>query len=159
MIHYPDTSFLCAAYRRQMHTEHALAFREKMSEPLHFTGLLEFEFLQAIELQVWLHAQVRSKGYARREADGMIADWLGKDENSRFGATMHQQWSLVRRLRYGENPHQSAALYRAPRVEGPSIATSSWFLAAERTIDGPPMSMFSIASSKLQPRAVTSANG
>jgi len=75
MIHYPDTSFLCAAYRRQMHTEHALAFREKMSEPLHFTGLLEFEFLQAIELQVWLHAQDRSKGYARREADGMISDW------------------------------------------------------------------------------------
>ena len=56
--------------------------------------------------------------------DGMIADWLGKDETSRFGATMHQQWSLVRRLRYGENPHQSAALYRAPRVEGPSIATA-----------------------------------
>jgi predicted nucleic acid-binding protein len=75
MIHYPDTSFLCAAYRRQAHTEQALAFREQMSEPLHFTGLLEFEFLQAVELQVWLHAQDRGKGYARREADGVIADW------------------------------------------------------------------------------------
>lgn len=75
MIHYPDTSFLCAAYRTQRYSAEADAFRERMSEPLHFTGLLEFEFLQAVELQVWLHGQDRGKGYARREADGMIADW------------------------------------------------------------------------------------
>lgn len=75
MTCYPDTSFLCSAYRRQIHTPTALAYREKMSAPLPFTSLLEFEFLQSVELQVWLHAQDRAKGYSRREADLMMADW------------------------------------------------------------------------------------
>ncbi|MCF7734106.1 MAG: PIN domain-containing protein [Akkermansiaceae bacterium] len=75
MIHYADTSFLCSIYRKQDHSAEADALREAMTEPLYFTGLLEFEFLQAIELQVWLHSRDRSKGYSRREANGMIADW------------------------------------------------------------------------------------
>ncbi len=75
MIAYPDTSFLCSLYREQVHSERADAYRESMREPLHFTRLLEFEFLQAIELQVWLHATDRKKGYARREADQMLEDW------------------------------------------------------------------------------------
>ena len=75
MIAYPDTSFLCSLYREQVHSERADAYRESMREPLHFTRLLEFEFLQAIELQVWLHATDRKKGYARREADQMLKDW------------------------------------------------------------------------------------
>jgi phosphoribosylaminoimidazolecarboxamide formyltransferase/IMP cyclohydrolase len=56
--------------------------------------------------------------------DGMIADYLGRREDSEFGATVHQQWRLVQPLRYGENPHQKAAFYRAPRIEGPSIAAA-----------------------------------
>ena len=56
--------------------------------------------------------------------DGMIADYLGRDEDGDFGETIHQQWSRVQGLRYGENPHQRAAFYRAPGVEGPSIATA-----------------------------------
>jgi predicted nucleic acid-binding protein len=75
MIVYPDTSFLCSLYREQEHSAHADAYREAMTEPLHFTRLLEFEFLQAIELQVWLHSSDRKKGYSRREADQMIEDW------------------------------------------------------------------------------------
>ncbi len=75
MIHCADTSFLCSVYRRQEHTSLALVQRRSMDEPLHFTSLLEFEFLQAIELQAWLHSQDRKKGYSRGEADRMIADW------------------------------------------------------------------------------------
>lgn len=75
MIAYPDTSFLCSVYRKQIHTPRALVHREAMTEPLHFTNLLEFEFIQAIRLQVWLHAADRKKGYSTREADQMIADW------------------------------------------------------------------------------------
>lgn len=75
MIAYPDTSFLCSIYREQEHSVRADAYREAMTEPLHFTRLLEFEFLQAIELQVWLHSSDRKKGYSRREADQMIDDW------------------------------------------------------------------------------------
>ena len=75
MIAYPDTSFLCSLYREQEHSARADTYREAMTEPLYFTRLLEFEFLQAIELQVWLHSSDRKKGYSRREADQMIDDW------------------------------------------------------------------------------------
>jgi len=75
MIAYPDTSFLCSVYREQIHSPRADAYRAAMNEPLHFTNLLEFEFVQAIRLQVWLHAADRKKGYSEREADQMIADW------------------------------------------------------------------------------------
>jgi len=46
-----------------------------MKEPVFFTSLLEFEFIQAIRLQVWLHASDRTNGYSESEADQMIADW------------------------------------------------------------------------------------
>ncbi|RYD67372.1 MAG: PIN domain-containing protein [Verrucomicrobiaceae bacterium] len=75
MINYPDTSFLCSHYRFQDHSVVANNYRRSMAEPLHFTSLLEFEFLQAIELQVWLHSNDKTRGYARREADTMIARW------------------------------------------------------------------------------------
>jgi predicted nucleic acid-binding protein len=75
MTAYPDTSFLCSLYREQEHSPLADDYRDSMAEPLHFTRLLEFEFLQSIELQVWLHAADRTKGYPRHVADQMIADW------------------------------------------------------------------------------------
>lgn len=75
MIHYPDTSFLCSVYRRQEHTPLALSLKRNLGEELHFTALLEFEFLQAIELQVWLHSNDKTRGYSRKEADTMIRDW------------------------------------------------------------------------------------
>ncbi|RMF24375.1 MAG: bifunctional phosphoribosylaminoimidazolecarboxamide formyltransferase/IMP cyclohydrolase PurH [Deltaproteobacteria bacterium] len=56
--------------------------------------------------------------------DGMIADYLGRSPGERFSATLHQQWHLVQKLRYGENPHQEAAFYREPAVAGPSVATA-----------------------------------
>lgn len=72
---YPDTSFLCASYRTQDNSEAADDYFATMSEPLQVTALLEFEFLQSIRLQVWLHSQDKSKGYSQTEADMMIADW------------------------------------------------------------------------------------
>ena len=75
MIAYPDTSFLCSAYRRQEHTSKALAYRKIMEEPLHFSSLLEFEFIQAVRLQIWLHESDWRKGYSEKEANQMLADW------------------------------------------------------------------------------------
>jgi predicted nucleic acid-binding protein len=75
MIAYPDTSFLCSLYREQVHSAKADAYRASLTGPLPFTSLLEFEFIQAIRLQIWLHAGDRSRGYTETEADRMIADW------------------------------------------------------------------------------------
>lgn len=75
MIHYPDTSFLCSIYRTQEHSTTADRLKENLGEKLHYTSLLEFEFLQAIELQVWLRSNDKTRGYSRHEADLMIRDW------------------------------------------------------------------------------------
>jgi len=75
MIAYPDTSFLCSIYRTQEHSAKADAYKAQMTEPLCVSTLLEFEFRQAVRLQVWLHQQDRGKGYAQQEAEQMLADW------------------------------------------------------------------------------------
>ncbi len=75
MIAYPDTSFVCSIYREQSHSKRADAHKKTMTEPLHFSALLEFEFIQAIRLQIWLHESDWRKGYTEKEADQMIADW------------------------------------------------------------------------------------
>jgi len=75
MIHYPDTSFLCSIYRQQDHTDRAVEIRENLGELLHYTALLEFEFFQATELQVWLYSNDKTRGYSRKEANTMIRNW------------------------------------------------------------------------------------
>jgi predicted nucleic acid-binding protein len=72
---YGDTSFFCSLYRRQVFTEVAVSYREILKEPLPYTTLLEFEFVQAIRLQVWLNKADHTKGYGQKEADQMLANW------------------------------------------------------------------------------------
>jgi phosphoribosylaminoimidazolecarboxamide formyltransferase/IMP cyclohydrolase len=43
--------------------------------------------------------------------DGMIADYLGQSAESRFGQSFHWGGTKAIDMRYGENPHQQAALY------------------------------------------------
>ena len=75
MTVYADTSFLCSIYRNQVHTPQALAYKETLKSPIPFTRLLEFEFIQEIRLQIFLHESDRTKGYPARAADQMVADW------------------------------------------------------------------------------------
>jgi len=72
-----------------------------------------------------LRRELAEKAFRATAAyDAMIADWLGRDGQAEFGRTLHQQWLKVQDMRYGENPHQRAAFYRAPHIEGPSIAAA-----------------------------------
>ncbi len=87
------------------------------------------DVLTEITAEGWVGAATRRrlarKAFAATAAyDGMIADYLGRSEDAAFGQTLHQQWELIGRMRYGENPHQKAAFYRAPKIEGPSIAAA-----------------------------------
>lgn len=97
MRYYPDTSFLCACYREQDNSKAADAFKETFEGPLPYTELLQFEFIQAIRLQVWLHSQDRNKGYSEREADQMIADWEA-DVASGLNVLVPCDMTLVLRL-------------------------------------------------------------
>ena len=73
MIAYPDTSFLCALYRKQDNSERALAYRNALAEPLHVTRLLLWEFRQSVRFQAFRHSKNRQVGYPLEEAERMIA--------------------------------------------------------------------------------------
>lgn len=74
MIAFPDTSFLCAIYRRQDNSPAAAAHFKAMTEPLHVSSLLLYEFRQSVRFQVWLHSQDKAKGYPQADADRALAD-------------------------------------------------------------------------------------
>ncbi len=78
MIAYPDTSFLCALYRKQDNSERALAYRKTMAEPLHVTRLLLWEFRQSVRFQAFRHSKNRQVGYPMHEAEKMLTD-MGDD--------------------------------------------------------------------------------
>jgi phosphoribosylaminoimidazolecarboxamide formyltransferase/IMP cyclohydrolase len=58
--------------------------------------------------------------------DGAIANYLGAqlDTNSKFPRTFNTQLKKVQDMRYGENPHQSAAFYIEHEPKEASVATA-----------------------------------
>jgi predicted nucleic acid-binding protein len=80
---YPDTSFLCALYRKQDNSAQAIAWRHRMSEPLQVTRLLLWEFRQSVRFQAFRHSRNRTVGYPLREAEKMLSD-LHDDMRDRF---------------------------------------------------------------------------
>lgn len=60
------------------------------------------------------------------EYDGAIANYLGRDnEAAQYPEKLFMHFERDSVLRYGENPHQSAAFYRDPSVSGSSVGTST----------------------------------
>lgn len=64
--------------------------------------------------------------------DGTIASFLGRvdtpgslESMARFPKTFNSQYVLAQELRYGENPHQAAALYHDARPASGSLAASN----------------------------------
>jgi phosphoribosylaminoimidazolecarboxamide formyltransferase/IMP cyclohydrolase len=86
------------------------------------------------------------KAFAHTAAyDGAIAAYLTSLEagakggaRARFPATLTLQWERVAELRYGENPHQSAAFYRDAR--SPLAASARPGLAAAEFLQGKQLS-------------------
>jgi predicted nucleic acid-binding protein len=73
MIAYPDTSFLCAFYRKQVNSPKAAAHFAGMPEALHVASPLLFEFRQSVRWQAFLHSKDASKGYDRATAQAVLA--------------------------------------------------------------------------------------
>jgi phosphoribosylaminoimidazolecarboxamide formyltransferase/IMP cyclohydrolase len=67
--------------------------------------------------------------------DGAISNYfssLGDNKQpSRWGQTVNLQMTKLQDMRYGENPHQGAAFYRAATDTGPSIARARQFQGKE----------------------------
>lgn len=74
MIAFPDTSFLCAIYRRQDNSPAAAAHFKAMSEPLHVSSLLLYEFRQSVRFQAWLNSRDKTKGFPQADCDRALAN-------------------------------------------------------------------------------------
>ncbi|ALE52306.1 phosphoribosylaminoimidazolecarboxamide formyltransferase [Candidatus Thioglobus autotrophicus] len=62
--------------------------------------------------------------------DGAIANYLGKEEDG-FSNTMNLQFHKTQSMRYGENPHQSAAFYKESNITETCVASSTQFQGKE----------------------------
>ncbi|MBX3387081.1 MAG: bifunctional phosphoribosylaminoimidazolecarboxamide formyltransferase/IMP cyclohydrolase [Phycisphaeraceae bacterium] len=72
-----------------------------------------------------LRAELAAAAFARTaEYDAAIATFLSRRSPSPFPDVLRLRHTLVDRLRYGENPHQEAALYRDPASTGQSIVNA-----------------------------------
>ena len=97
MIAFPDTSFLCAFYRRQDNSAAAAAYFKAMPEALHVSGLLLYEFRQSVRLQVWLHVRDKTKVYPQADCDRALAD-LQTDLDTGALVVVAADWPDVHRL-------------------------------------------------------------
>ncbi len=97
MIAFPDTSFLCALYRRQDNSPAATAYFKAMPEALHVSGLLLYEFRQSVRFQVWLHARDKGKGYPQADCNRALAD-LQTDLDTGALVLGAVEWPDVHRL-------------------------------------------------------------
>jgi phosphoribosylaminoimidazolecarboxamide formyltransferase/IMP cyclohydrolase len=65
------------------------------------------------------------KAFATTAAyDGAISTTLQKSANGELAEALHLNYRKLADLRYGENPHQKAALYRNPAVAGRGLAAA-----------------------------------
>lgn len=70
-------------------------------------------------------AEFAAVAFARTSAyDAAIANFLSKRGPDLFPQILDLRYSMVEELRYGENPHQHAALYRDPTSTGQSIVNA-----------------------------------
>ncbi|HEX5398433.1 MAG TPA: type II toxin-antitoxin system VapC family toxin [Verrucomicrobiae bacterium] len=97
MIAFPDTSFLCALYVRQVNSPEAAAHVKGMTEALHVSGLMLYEFRQSVRFQVWLHARDKSKGYPQTIADAALEKLQANMEASAV-VPVSADWPDVHRL-------------------------------------------------------------
>jgi predicted nucleic acid-binding protein len=74
VLAYPDTSFLCALYRADVHSPAAAAYFAAMDGALPITTLLVYEFRQSVRFQVRLGRHNPLKGYPKSEGAKMLAN-------------------------------------------------------------------------------------
>lgn len=91
---FPDTSFLCALYRTQVHSPLADQYMASITGSLAVSSLLLLEFRQSVRLQIRLHLNDRNKGFTEVEGRQMLND-LQIDLNAGLLTTTSVDWSAV----------------------------------------------------------------
>jgi predicted nucleic acid-binding protein len=68
----PDTSFICALYRKQENSPQAVAYQKTLPEPLPVSTFLLLEFRQSVRFQIRLFTKDRNKGFSKTEGAAML---------------------------------------------------------------------------------------
>ena len=94
-----------------------------VSDPVDYDRVLEELARGGGAVGAAMRWELARKAFALTAAyDAAIAEWFGRDEMEPFPDTLVIGARLAARLRYGENPHQSAAFYRTGE-DRPGVAT------------------------------------
>jgi len=94
-----------------------------LTEPAHFAEV-QAEIAEAGGTRLATRRRLAAAAYARTAAyDAAISGWFAKQEGQEFPQRLSFSGSLRQTLRYGENPHQSAAFYLDDSAR-PGIATA-----------------------------------
>ncbi|HET9389771.1 MAG TPA: bifunctional phosphoribosylaminoimidazolecarboxamide formyltransferase/IMP cyclohydrolase [Steroidobacteraceae bacterium] len=111
-------------------------------DPLDYAVLLEELRSHAGCTTLATRSRLAAKAFAHTARyDTMVASYLGaalRLEAERFPGTLPLVFDKVQELRYGENPHQLAAFYRAPALRAASVASA-------RVLQGKDLSFNNIA--------------
>ena len=65
------------------------------------------------------------------EYDGMIANYLGQQNETAFPESLHLTFNKKQAMRYGENPHQNASFYAEPNPNEGSVAAAKFIQGKE----------------------------
>ena len=126
---FPDTSFLCAVYRTQVHSPRADQFMAGLNDALAVSTLLLLEFRQSVRLHMRLHLHDRHKGFAPMQGQRMLND-LQIDLNAGLLVTIPVDWSAVhQRAEALSSAHTLAAGHRLADIL--HVATALHLGAAE----------------------------
>jgi len=94
-----------------------------LTEPAHFAEV-QAEIAEASGTRLATRRRLAAAAYARTAAyDAAISGWFAGQEEQEFPERLSFTGSLRQTLRYGENPHQSAAFYLDGSAR-PGIATA-----------------------------------
>ena len=93
--------------------------------PADYAGVLEEAQQHGGNVSCETRARLSRKAFATTAAyDGAISTTLQKLADGGLPANLHLNYRKVMDLRYGENPHQQAALYRDPTAQGRGLASA-----------------------------------
>ena len=106
---FPDTSFLCAVYRTQVHSPQADVFMSQRSGPLPVSSFLLLEFRQSTRLQVKLRSSDKKKGFDLHEAAQMLRD-LDSDLRNDVLKPVPVDWAVVHQLSEDLSTRYTASL-------------------------------------------------
>jgi len=101
------------------------AFVAVVTDPAQYGAVLDDLRANGGATSVGVRERLAAAAFARTAAyDAAIAAYMAGEPGSGLPERLSIDWPRVQALRYGENPHQQAAVYRDPAWRGPSVASA-----------------------------------